>query len=227
MDNLIFLNFKLNSILLFFGEIMMRYVAYKLHPNEFLENEMFEKSLILDGKRIHRVRILGEVEGVNKSNIVTFNIDGVSIKDFENKSADVEEKDFLDVIGRVSEYNGERYLSLESYNKKNDNKDKWKELRNLEIEKTREYVKDEETISYNRDEAEGDFSAESEALEDLYGDLDIKDKVLDTIRENDGISYDDLVEAVGISDSELDNVLSELKEDGEIYEPNPGSYRIL
>lgn len=97
----------------------------------------------------------------------------------------------------------------------------------MEIEKTRKYVKDEETITYNRDDMSGELSVESEALEDLYGDLDIKDKVLDVIRENDGISYEDLIDNLGLEDVELDNVLSELKEDGEIYEPNPGSYRIL
>ena len=205
----------------------MRYVAYKIHPQEFVENEIFEKSLILDGKRIHRVRLLGKVDNVDKSNIVSFNLDGISVKDFENKSLDVEENDLLDIIGRIGEYNGERYVALEVYSKKNENKDKWTELRNLEIEKTRNYVKDEETITYNRDELSNELSVESEALEDLYGDLDVKDKVLDTIRENDGITYEDLIDNLGLEDVELDNVLSELKEDGEIYEPNPGSYRIL
>ena len=205
----------------------MRYVAYKIHPQEFAENEVFEKSLILDGKRIHRVRLLGNVSNVDNSNIVSFDLGGISVKDFENKSLDVEENDFLDIIGRIGEYNGERYVALEVYSKKNENKDKWTELRNLEIEKTRNYVKDEETIIYNRDEMSSELSVESEALEDLYGDLDIKDKVLDTIRENDGITYEDLIDNLGLEDVELDNVLSELKEDGEIYEPNPGSYRIL
>ncbi|MBA2859861.1 hypothetical protein HNP92_000179 [Methanococcus maripaludis] len=206
---------------------MMRYVAYKIHPQEFAENEIFEKSLILDGKRIHRVRLLGNVSNVDKSNIVSFELDGISVKDFENKSLDVEENDLLDIVGRIGEYNGERYVALEVYSKKNADKDKWVELRNLEIEKTRNYIKDEETIAYNREEMSGELSIESEALEDLYGDLDIKDKVLDIIRENDGISYEDLIDNSGLEDVELDNVLTELKEDGEIYEPNPGSYRIL
>ncbi|AVB77150.1 hypothetical protein [Methanococcus maripaludis] len=205
----------------------MRYVAYKIHPQEFAENEIFEKSLILDGKRIHRVRLLGNVSNVDKSNIVSFELDGISVKDFENKSLDVEENDLLDVVGRIGEYNGERYVALEVYSKKNENKDKWIELRNLEIEKTRNYIKDEETITYNREEMSGELSIESEALEDLYGDLDVKDKILDIIRENDGITYEDLIDNSGLEDVELDNVLSELKEDGEIYEPNPGSYRIL
>ena len=205
----------------------MRYVAYKIHPQEFAENEIFEKSLILDGKRIHRVRLLGNVSNVDKSNIVSFELDGISVKDFENKSLDVEENDLLDVVGRIGEYNGERYVALEVYSKKNENKDKWIELRNLEIEKTRNYIKDEETITYNREEMSGELSIESEALEDLYGDLDVKDKILDIIRENDGITYEDLIDNSGLEDVELDNVLSELKEDGEIYEPNTGSYRIL
>jgi DNA replicative helicase MCM subunit Mcm2 (Cdc46/Mcm family) len=50
---------------------------------------------------------------------------------------------------------------------------------------------------------------------------------LDIIRENDEISYEELLEKLKIDEDELDDLLSELKEDGEVYEPSPGNYRIL
>lgn len=205
---------------------MMRYVAYKIHPEELLENEVVGKTITIENKRIHRVRVLGEVKNVNISNIITFELDGILVKDFENKSTDINDGDFLDVIGRVGEYEGQKYIALEIYKKRNENREKWKELRNIEIEKTRKYLKDEETPSYEG-AMDAEKSIESEVLEDLYGEFDTKDLILDIIRENDEISYEELLEKLKIDEDELDDLLSELKEDGEVYEPSPGNYRIL
>lgn len=204
----------------------MRYVAYKIHPEEFLENEVVGKTITIENKRIHRVRVLGEVKNVNISNITTFELDGILVKDFENKSTDINDGDFLDVIGRVGEYEGQKYIALEIYKKRNENREKWKELRNIEIEKTRKYLKDEETPSYEG-AMDAEKSIENEVLEDLYGEFDTKDLILDIIRENDEISYEELLEKLKIDEDELDDLLSELKEDGEVYEPSPGNYRIL
>lgn len=205
---------------------MMRYVAYKIHPEEFLENEVVGKTITIENKRIHRVRVLGEVKNVNISNITTFELDGILVKDFENKSTDINDGDFLDVIGRVGEYEGQKYIALEIYKKRNENREKWRELRNIEIEKTRKYLKDEETPSYEG-AMDAEKSIENEVLEDLYGEFDTKDLILDIIRENDEISYEELLEKLKIDEDELDDLLSELKEDGEVYEPSPGNYRIL
>ncbi|MDK2789521.1 MAG: hypothetical protein PWP15_28 [Methanothermococcus sp.] len=204
----------------------MRYVAYKIHPEEFLENEVVGKTITIENKRIHRVRVLGEVKNVNISNITTFELDGILVKDFENKSTDINDGDFLDVIGRVGEYEGQKYIALEIYKKRNENREKWRELRNIEIEKTRKYLKDEETPSYEG-AMDAEKSIENEVLEDLYGEFDTKDLILDIIRENDEISYEELLEKLKIDEDELDDLLSELKEDGEVYEPSPGNYRIL
>jgi len=204
----------------------MRYVAYKIHPEELLENEVVGKTITIENKRIHRVRVLGEVKNVNISNITTFELDGILVKDFENKSTDINDGDFLDVIGRVGEYEGQKYIALEIYKKRNENREKWRELRNIEIEKTRKYLKDEETPSYEG-AMDAEKSIENEVLEDLYGEFDTKDLILDIIRENDEISYEELLEKLKIDEDELDDLLSELKEDGEVYEPSPGNYRIL
>ena len=206
---------------------MIRWTAYKIHPEEFLNNEVNDKALIIDGKRIHRVRLLGNVENVAVSTIVSFELDGVIIKDFEKKAEDIEQGDFVDVIGRVGEYEGSKYVALEVYKKRNEDKEKWKELRTLEIEKTRKYLEDEESSNYEaKDESS---SITEEVLEDIYGDeeIDQKDIVLNIINENDEISYEELLEKTGIDEKELDNILEELIEDGEIYEPKSGTYRIL
>ena len=206
---------------------MIRWTAYKIHPEEFLNNEVNDKALIIDGKRIHRVRLLGNVENVAVSTIVSFELDGVIIKDFEKKAEDIEQGDFVDVIGRVGEYEGSKYVALEVYKKRNEDKEKWKELRTLEIEKTRKYLEDEESSNYETGDESSSIT--EEVLEDIYGDegIDQKDIVLNIINENDEISYEELLEKTGIDEKELDNILEELIEDGEIYEPKSGTYRIL
>ena len=206
---------------------MVRWTAYKIHPEEFLNNEVNDKALIIDGKRIHRVRLLGNVENVAVSTIVSFELDGVIIKDFEKKAEDIEQGDFVDVIGRIGEYEGSKYIALEVYKKRNEDKEKWKELRTLEIEKTRKYLEDEESSNYEaKDESS---SITEEVLGDIYGDeeIDQKDIVLNIINENDEISYEELLEKTGIDEKDLDKIVEELIEDGEIYEPKTGTYRIL
>jgi hypothetical protein len=204
-----------------------RWTAYKIHPEEVLNNEFSEKALIVDGNRIYKVRLMGEVKNINdSSNTIFFEIDGVSIRDFDKKSKDIEEGDFVDIIGRVGEYEGTKYVALDICKKITSNETlyKWKELRALEIEKTRKYMEDEEEFQYQSKQS---TSAEEEVLEDLYESNDMKNEVIDAIKENDGISYDKLLESVNIDEGELDKILEELIDDGEIYEPTSGIYKEL
>ncbi len=212
-----------------YGENMVRWTAYKIHPEEFLNNEVNNKTLTIDGKRIHRVRLLGNVKNVMVSSILSFELDGVVVKDFEKKAEDVEEGDFLDLIGRVGEYEGSKYIALEVYRKRNEDKEKWKELRTLEIEKTRKYLKDEGDSAYNNEGVGESSQITEEVLEDIYSneEIDQKDIVLNIINENDEISYEELLKKTGMNEKELDKLLEELIEDGEIYEPKSGTYKIL
>ncbi|UXM84307.1 OB-fold nucleic acid binding domain-containing protein [Methanococcus aeolicus] len=228
-----------------------RWTAYKIHPNEVLDNEFSEKALIVDGNRIYKVRLMGKVQNLkDNSNNIFFEIDGVSIRDFDKKSKDIKEEDFVDIIGRVGEYEGSRYVALEICKKITDDLpnsencevsdetlpnsencevsdetiNKWKELRALEIEKTRKYMEDEEESQYQPKQSS---TAEEEVLEDLYESNDMKNEVMDIIKEQEGISYEKLLESVDIGEEELDKILEELIDDGEIYEPTPGIYKEL
>ena len=209
---------------------MVRWTAYKIKPEEFLENEVVDKYIIIDGKKIHRVRILGEVKNILTSSILSFELDsGIIIKDFDKKGDSIRENDFIDVIGRVNNYNDSKYIALELFVKRNDNREKWKELRDLEIEKTRKYMEDEEQISkqqYNENYEREVIS--DDILENIYGGgEDIKDNILRNIDEKGEVSYEELLEISKIDEKELDKILDELLEDGEIYEPKTGVYRIL
>ncbi|MBP2143554.1 DNA replicative helicase MCM subunit Mcm2 (Cdc46/Mcm family) [Methanococcus voltae] len=218
---------------------MIRYVAYKIKPEEFLNNEISNKALNLDGKYIHRVRILGKASNITQEGVKTFQVNEVVVKDFENTSENkFQEGDLVDIIGRIGIYNEERYVSLEVISNKSENAEKWIQFREKEIEETRKYVSDEGNQTYNRDEyQEGEFSGsggssndgfgdmENEALEELFGELDAKDKVLDIIKNNNEIGYYDIIDLAEISEEELDGILEELIDNSEIYEPKPRVYR--
>ncbi|MCS3922306.1 hypothetical protein M2325_000991 [Methanococcus voltae PS] len=218
---------------------MIRYVAYKIKPEEFLNNEISNKALNLNGKYIHRVRLLGKASNITQEGVKTFQVNDVVVKDFENTSENkFQEGDLVDIIGRIGIYNEERYVSLEVLSNKSENAEKWTQLREKEIEETRKYVNDEGNQTYNRDEyQEGEFSGssgssgdgfedmENEALEELFGELDAKDNVLDIIKNNNEIGYYDILDLAEISEEELDGILEELIDNSEIYEPKPRVYR--
>ena len=209
---------------------MKRWTAYKIRPEELLENEIVGNTLVIDGKRIHRVRILGEVKRVSETSILTFELEGgVVVKDFDRKGESIKEKDLLDVIGRVGYFEGSPYISLELYKVRNENRDKWRELRDLEIEITRKYIEDEGEES-PEDYGEGyrENIIDEEVLEGVYKEeMDKKDMVLKTIKDKGTVKYDELLKIVKIDEYELDKILEELLEEGYIYEPKAGVYKAV
>ena len=209
---------------------MKRWTAYKIRPEELLENEIVGNTLVIDGKRIHRVRILGEVKRVSETSILTFELEGgVVVKDFDRKGESIKEKDLLDVIGRVGYFEGSPYISLELYKIRNENRDKWRELRDLEIEITRKYIEDEGEES-PEDYGEGyrENIIDEEVLEGVYKEeMDKKDMVLKTIKDKGTVKYDELLKIVKIDEYELDKILEELLEEGYIYEPKAGVYKAV
>jgi len=207
---------------------MKRWTAYKIRPEELLENKVVGNTLIIEGKRIHRVRVLGEVRRISETSILTFELEGgVVVKDFEKRGKDIREGDLIDVIGRVGQFEGSPYISLELYKIRNEDREKWRELRELEIEVTRRYMEDEgEEPS---EDYQGDREEESEKImEEVYREeTPKKDMVLKVIKERGSIEYEELLKTVNIDEYELDKVLEELLEEGYIYEPKAGIYKII
>ncbi|EHP84867.1 hypothetical protein [Methanotorris formicicus] len=204
----------------------MRYVAYKIHPEEFLKNEVEDNALVLEGHKIYRVRVLGEVKNISVGKIHSFEVGGVLVRYFGDKGLDIKEGDFVDVIGRVRMHEGIKYIALEIVKKRNKDKEKWKELRDLEIEKTRKYFIEDESFE--------EKDIEEEILESIYGEdteviknENIKDEILGLIGENEGISLDEICDKLGMDEDEIYEVIQELIDEGEIYEPSPNKFKIL
>ncbi|ACV24548.1 hypothetical protein [Methanocaldococcus fervens] len=194
----------------------MRYIAYKIYPEEFLNNEVIDNALIIDGRKVRRVRILGKVDNISFGNIVSFYVDGANVRYFEEKPLYIEEGDIVDVIGRPRTYDGEKYVMAEIVRKRDE---RWIKLRDLEIKKTRKYL---------LERAEPfEESLEEEIYAEILNPDVIKDKILALIDKFGEITFEELSGMVNIPDEELEKYLSELKESGDIFEPRPGVYKTL
>ncbi|CAB3289833.1 conserved protein of unknown function [Methanocaldococcus lauensis] len=198
----------------------MRYVAYKIYPEEFLKNEVVENSLIIEGRKVRRVRILGKVENINVGEILSFYVDGVNVKYFEDKPVYIKEGDIVDVIGRPRTFNGDKYLMAEIIRVRDE---KWVKLRDLEIKKTRKYLLENAELADEETEEE-EFEEDIE-IENLDPEV-IKEKILSIIEKFGEITFEELSGMVRLSEEELEKYLSELIESGDILEPIPGVYKI-
>jgi len=195
----------------------MRYVAYKIYPEEFLNNEVVDNALIIEGRKVRRVRILGKVENINVGNIISFYVDGVNVRYFEEKSVYIEEGDIVDVIGRPRVYDGEKYIMAEIIRKRDE---RWIKLRDLEIKKTRKYL-------LERAEPYEEKSLEEEIYTEILNPDVIKDKILAIIENLGEVTFEELAGRINIPEEDLEKYLSELRESGDIFEPRPGVYKVL
>jgi hypothetical protein len=194
----------------------MRYIAYKIYPEEFLNNEIVDNALIIEGRKVRRVRILGKVEDINVGNVISFYVDGVNVRYFEEKSVYIEEGDIVDVIGRPRVYDGEKYIMAEIIRKRDE---RWIKLRDLEIKKTRKYLLE------NAEPYEEDL--EEEIYAEILNPEVIKDKILALIENLGEVTFEELAGMVNIPEEDLEKYLSELKNSGDIFEPRPGVYKVL
>jgi hypothetical protein len=194
----------------------MRYIAYKIYPEEFLNNEVVDNALIIEGRKVRRVRILGKVEDINVGNVISFYVDGVNVRYFEEKSVYIEEGDIVDVIGRPRVYDGEKYIMAEIIRKRDE---RWIKLRDLEIKKTRKYLLE------NAEPYEEDL--EEEIYAEILNPEVIKDKILALIENLGEVTFEELAGMVNIPEEDLEKYLSELKNSGDIFEPRPGVYKVL
>lgn len=125
-----------------------------------------------------------------------------------------EEGDIIDVIGRVAEYEDERYIALESVSKIDDAN--WEMVRKLEL-----------ALKIKSLGGAAD-THEEQVDDDAESDKSLKSKVKDIIErldEGSGVKYLYIIEETGLSDEKLEEILSELMEAGEIYEPKIGKFK--
>ncbi|MFX1295556.1 MAG: OB-fold nucleic acid binding domain-containing protein [Promethearchaeota archaeon] len=203
--------------------------------NNYLETEF--------GIRISRARILGTIvnkwmplkkedknsrtpqatiildDGTETIRIKAWNDD---IKIFE----DVKIGDIVDIIGRVRKYENEIYITPEIIRKIED--PNWELVRELEIIEYLKKIKSGSNLHSNT--AESQQIPEKIVETSISDKSTIKDKIVELIRELDdghGVNINQLKEHAGIPEIDFQDALTELINEGTIYQPSSGKYKIL
>lgn len=219
---------------------------------KYVVKEGFEPNYVIaqNGMKLSRVRLMGTVVdkfAASTGKLVSITLDDstatIRAKMFNSPNFfdGIDEGDVIDVIGRVKEYQDEIFIIPETVRKVDDVN--WELLREMEIreslkivEKKRKLVKEfmsqtsdlmelkklmSEKYEISEDEVEALIPQESEA----EAETNNKEKILQIISEadkGDGCEYALIMEKSGLSESELDIAVSELIDEGSIFEPRPG-----
>ena len=199
-----------------------RQVAYKIKVSDilngsFIKDDVSAGYIKLNGMSISRVNIMATVvykpEGHDFNNAVIDDGSGripLRIFDTVNIFSKVEIGDSVLMVGKIREFNNEKYV-LPEILKKIDNFE-WMNVRKLELDS-----KD----ANGSTEAAADNSARSPGTE-------IYDKIYSLIKEmdnGDGVCVDDLIKKSNNSKAEA--VISKLLENGDIFEITPGKLKVL
>ncbi len=197
------------------------------------------------GEKVSRVNMLGTVvekfkneEGNYSSVTVDDGTDAIKVKSFEGNGFDkINPGDFVRVIGKVKEYNGEIYVNLEIIQKERDVNfellSKIEILNNI-IQKKRivdniNIVADQMSIEELRNYAQETYSLDEETLsvilETKKREIDYKPLVLDIIQkldEGSGVEISKIFEVVNLPENMTERTINDLINTGELYEPKVG-----
>lgn len=223
---------------------------WDLVNGSFIKKEGFEPSVvrIASGEEISRTRIMGTVVArfvADDGNYAAVTIDDgsdtIRLKTFKTtKPLDsLNVGDIVDAIGKIREYEGEKYIIPEVVRKISD--PNFEILRRLELvytesglKKTRELV--ERGKSKDPEELRKDLM-EKHGLEKQWVDMFLADKkgkekgtlkkqLLDIIgASKDGMVYSELIKKVKAKGADIESAVDELLNDGLCYEPSPGRIR--
>jgi len=214
---------------------------------EFIKKGGFEPNVVKTplGEEVSRARILGTVVSkfVGEEERYAFvtlddGSDTIRLKVFKTSKplGFLNVGDIVDVIGKVKEYEGERYLIPEVVIKVDD--PNYEILRRLELvykEKMLKKVKN--FIEAHKDMSVADLRKElieKQGIEKIWidtfigGEKDsekdlIKKQILDLLGSSkNGITYSEILKKIKGKKAEIEEAIDELLNDGICYEPSPG-----
>lgn len=196
------------------------------------------------GMKVSRVNIVGIVidkfiseDGNYASLTLEDGTESIRVKGFREKVSLLEEikkGDTVLVVGKVKEYNGEKYVNLEVVRKVDVN---YETLRKLELAKDLESWKmlveriRKDLKEMPEEEVKRRYGLEDdviEAIRESKVEADYKTKLLEIISkldEGDGVEISKLFEVVSLPESTVEKVLDELITEGLVYQPTPSKLK--
>lgn len=199
-----------------------RQIAYKLRIADILEGQFTKDDISagyikLNGINISRVNVIctlvykQEQTGSYSSAVIDDGTGRISMRSFESDAfSKVDVGDILLVIGRIREFNNEKYIIPEIAKKIESIE--WLNLRRLEL-KNFEVAKTEE-------------NKKTEIAEEQ--NTGIVDEVYSLIRKLDngeGVAIEEVIK--NSSNSKAEQIINRLLENGDVFEVKPGKLKIL
>jgi RPA family protein len=207
-----------------------RYTSLKVRIKDITDGELkrgeeeWESFLVTPfNEEAGRVRVLATVVSRFKSDNGNYGVltlddttDTITSRAFNDDVGLIEgteEGDIIDVVGRVKEYEDERYINMESVSKITD--PNWELVRKLEL-----------ALRIKR--RGGDVDIQEESVEEGTAGENQKlivKGIIEELDEGSGVKYLQIMEESGLGEEKLEEILSELMEEGEIYEPKIGKFK--
>ncbi len=247
-----------------------RLTAYKARIKDIVNGKFvslggFNPSYVLTnyGLRLSRVHVLATVINtyITEDKKYAFIVldDGTGIvrsKAFQDTEplANVKVGDVVDFVGKVREYNDERYLVPEVVAPVSDPNfesmrkleillftKKWQQKRKLVIEnkglpvdelkkemleKHKIDENDVEGILEAEENAKSGSETEAVAVDNKTG-REIVLKVIGELDKGEGVSYSAIIEKANLPENVTESAMNELLEEGSCYEPKPGVIKVL
>jgi len=229
-----------------------RQTAYKVSIGLLLSSkisfteERFDH-LDINGKKVMRVSLVANIiEKYVSDNkpYATFTLDDgtgqIRAKFFEdiNLLEDINVGDTVLLVGWLRHFNDELYLQPEIVKKLDV---RWIIARKLELE--RDYGRNVMQIQQPRQEMEQSFPRANEYNEEVTvheekiemskeekpkKEHNLKDDILDLVtKNNEGIDIEKIILSLNYPVAEINSAITELIEEGKIYEPQPGRIRSI
>ncbi len=209
--------------------IRKRQTAYKLWIKDLysgvakVDETTQLKAFEVRGKNVVRVNILGNIiDFFVQENYGSMTIDDgsaqIRLKVWNEDVELIKEKqvgDFVMVVGRLNDFNEERYVRPEVI--RNMNFD-WALLRKLELSKEfGEPLKEEKVV----------LVKEKGVANEVEPTLKAREGILVTIEKIEVASEEDLVNACGMPREKVMVALFELLKEGEVFSPKKGFYSLV
>lgn len=248
---------KFNAIMKIQRSVARRVEISDLINGRYFKEQNFEPNYVLtnSGLRVARALIVGTVTDIYQAeDYGNFTVDdgtaSIRIKFFQDLGgmSNIEKGDLVEVIGKPKQYDNEIYIVPESISKVKierellrkielrNFRENWKKISGMAIQRLKsgegiENLKDldiderdlvalENFINLNNAE----FSTEEKTKQENVR------KVIEAIKKldkEDGADYSEISREIGITEEELDRIITELLEDGTCFEPRPGKIKVV
>lgn len=229
--------------------MIQRKPAFKVWISDLSSGELLQESgefgmhyLTLKGNNVSRVNLIGNVVDVffnpekGFSSVAVDDGSGtVNVRAFKEDSVMLEGLkigDMVTIIGRIREYNSDRYILPEIVKVISD--PNWELVRKLELLKEHGLPKQQEIKQIVEVKAENTIVAESvggNVVVEEVGNVtsSTRGKILNLIEKADdnGADYSFILSSLGLPEQEINNLLKELLSEGEIYQNRPGKYKVI